>query len=434
MNYKGKKRIVVTGVGPICSAGIGKRQLWDNILNSKNNISEERVGIGSVKFDKNLIHKIPEFSVNRYDIDQNILDEIKIWKRGQDSRDLNIFAVAIKLAIDDSKLKITKSNRIGLVMCHENPGAEQFYFKILKVLYGLKSKPQGGRAKVDKSIFEIYDYLSRDAFELQTFMFLYHITRLFNIHGFALFVNNACASGLYSLEAAAQIIRTGKADVVVVAGVDSPGLFRCRWLKDAGLISKGGIMRPFDISRDGFICGEGGASLIIESYENAVRRGAFIYAEYLEGNFNAESWKVTLPKINDFYYSDCILKCLKENNISSEEVDLVNLHGVATIIGDHYEAKAVNRVFQKRNELALNAYKPYFGHTLGGCGLLESATLLLSISEGTITPTLNFNEADPDLRLKLVKKVVKKRIDIALKISTGFAGFNGAVIFKKVTR
>jgi len=427
MNLKDDKRIVITGVGPLTSNGVGKRQLWKNILQKKQGISYEKFYLGKDYIGSSYIYKLKDFDMQKFSLNKDIIGEIKIWKKGKESEDLNYFLSTIKLALDDSRHSIGNGLETGIILTHEQPGGEQFYSDLIDVSYKLR------RGISKKKYFELMNNVfSRDVYDQQTFMFLYHVAKVFGVHGFSLFINNACASGLYALEMAAQLIRSKKLKVVIVSAIDNPGLLKCVWLRDNKLYSRDGKIRPFSLNRNGFVCGQGGTALILESYNNARKRGARIYAEYIGGNFVLESWKVSLPNILERYYENIIRTVLADNDVLPIDVDLVNAHGVGTSLIDGYEAKAIRQVFEATNpNVKVNALKPYIGHTLGASGLLEIAIQCIEMHKGIIVPTLNVDPIDKELKLNVVRKFRKDCLKTVLKLSCGFGGFDGAVLLKK---
>jgi 3-oxoacyl-[acyl-carrier-protein] synthase II len=430
MRSKNKKRVVITGIGPISAIGIGKDELWNGISKRDTHVVLDKKYLGREKLGSFFMHKVHGFNINDFGLNPYALEEIKVWNGGKENIDLYYLLAVIKLALDDSKLDITNRTDTGMILAHENPGLEGFYTEVFKKSYDLlKKQPKLSQ----KSYFEkLYYHFSQSAYELQTFMFLYHAAKVFNIHGFSLFTNNACSSGLYALEAATQAIKNGANNIMVVAAVDCPDLYRNLWLKNIGLYANDGIIKPFSKNRNGFICGQGGAALILEELEHAVTRKAHIYAEYLGGGFCLESWKITLPNISESFYINSILSALRNSKIKPKEVELINAHGVATQIMDQYEANAIKAVFGNlKCQPLITAFKPYIGHTLGGCALLETAILLLSLEHGIIPPVINYEQPDHKLNVNIVKEKINLKINTALKICSSFAGFDAAAIFRK---
>jgi 3-oxoacyl-[acyl-carrier-protein] synthase II len=264
-------------------------------------------------------------------------------------------------------------------------------------------------------------------------MYLYFLTKVFSIHGYSLFTNNACASGLFALESAARQIQCGESSIVLLAAGDVANtMFKHSWFKRQGLYSEDGKIKPFSKKADGIVLGDGASAIILEELNHALNRKAHIYAEYLGGGFSLEGWKVTLPKIGSLSYQKAIESSLKRANLKPQDIDLISPHGVAIKVTDGYEAKAITDIFGKNSRKPLiTAFKPYVGHNLGGSALLEIVVLLLSLEKNLIPPTLNCEEIDPKYDIELVKELTYCSLNTAMKLSCGFAGYNGAVAFRK---
>lgn len=425
------KRVVITGVGPLCSIGEGKAEVWESIKNARTKVELEKVYLDDQYLVSFYKHKISNFDIRKFRIDNSRINEIKQWKEGEEITDLYFLLASIKLALDDSCIKFENEDNVGLIITHENPGLEPFLSKIIKNSFEIfKTNKNITKKNFFKRIYRLCD---RSAYDLQTFMFLFHVAKIFNIHGFSLYINNACASGLFALEAASQIIKSGRNKAVIVAGSDYPGVYKYIWLNEIGLYAKDGKIKPFAKNSNGFIFGDGGAALILEDLEYARKRKAHIYAEYVGGGFSLENWKVTLPNVSQNFYKNAIAQSLKQSKIKPEQIDLINAHGVGTNIIDQYEARAITDIFgQKFERPFISAFKPYVGHNLGSCALLESAILLLALENNFVPPILNCDEVNPMLRIKIAKEgIYSNKTNIALKISCGFGGYDGAVVFRK---
>ena len=424
------RRVVITGIGPLTSIGIGKNSLWDSLIKEKTNVKLEEWFVNGELWEKFYLHKIEHFDIREFNIERKKLEEIKKWKEGEEVTDLYYLLAAVQLALEDSELKYNpEDNNIGCVITHENPGFEQYFSKVFDVFF---EKIKRGANKKE-SFKEFYQYLSKDSYELQTFMVLFHILKTFNIHGFSLFVNNACASGLYALEAASQIIKQGKCPAVVVTAGDYPRIYKHLWFKQLGMYAEDGKIKPFSEEANGFILGDGAASLILEDLEYALKRKAKIYAEYLGGGFSQEGWKVTLPSIGSDYYQKAIKEAVKVSGVNKEDIDLVCAHGVGNSIIDRYEARAITDVFGKNFKKPLvTAFKPYVGHNLGGSTLLETAILLLCMENNMVLPVLNVRRVDRRMNMEIVKAKVKTNLKVALKTCCAFAGYNAAAVFRKM--
>lgn len=426
-----ERRVVITGIGPLSSIGTGKEDTWKNILQEKVSVGLLENYIFGEYSEKFKYHKMNDFNIDGFGINTDILKDIKNWQYGEEVIDLYYLFAAIKLALDDSSLEYRERKDIGFVLTHENPGIEQFCSMFINKAYDLYKNKKGLSAE---EYFNTLNYsMDTNVNDLQTFIYLFYASRLFDIHGYSLFINNSCASGAYAIEAASQSIRDGINKAVIVASSEHPGIYKHLWFKKLNIISKGQKTRPFSIDRDGFLCGEGGAALVVEDYEHAVKRGARIYAEYIGGTFNQECWKITVPDISEDSYRKTIAGALKKCELTPSDIDIITTHGLGAPLVDQYEAKAVSDVFgEYARKPYVTAFKPYFGHTLGNCVLLETIILLLSMQENTVLPVLNSTEEDPRLKIRVNREIEHAQLNTGMKIVYGFGGYNAATIFKKL--
>jgi 3-oxoacyl-[acyl-carrier-protein] synthase II len=422
------KRVVITGIGPLSSIGTGKENLWNGLLHGKPFVTSEKFYLNGDLWDEFPVQKIDNFDLNHFSIDKSSLDYITHWKEGEESTDLSYLLAVVKLALDDAKLSYDyDSNNIGCIITHENAGLEQYFTKVITLSHSMLN----GK---DKNIVEYAQYLHdksiKSAYDMQTFMVLFHIMKVFQLHGFSLFLNNACASGLYAFENAAQIIKSGRCPAVVVAGADYPRIYKYLWFKSLNMYEFDGRMKPFDLNAKGIVFGDGGAGFILEDYEHAQKRDAHIYAEYLGGGFTQEAWKAVFPSVGSEHYPNAIRDALKFSECKEDEIDLICAHGAGNTVIDLYEAKAITKVFN--NHVPVTAFKPYVGHNLGGNNLLETAILLMNMENDMILPVLNTTEINPKAKINVIKEMQNKQLQRVMKICCAFAGFNGAAVFGKV--
>jgi 3-oxoacyl-(acyl-carrier-protein) synthase len=430
----GEKRVVVTGIGPLASTGIGKDAFWKGIL-------EKRVGLGLKEFKLDgdvwcnfYAHKIEYFDFTKFDIDENALAYVREWKEEDLPVDLCYLIAAVALALKDSKIDYKNGdNDIGIVLAHENMGLMDFVLKLSHMSFSTLRSKSETQISMKQFYEELYRGCLKSGYDVQNFMTLFHVAKLFNIHNYSLFINNACASGLYALEAAAQMIKCNQNHVVVVAVSDYTEVYKYLWFNDIGIYSEDGKIRPFCTDSNGLVFGDGGVGIVLEDMEFALKRNADIYAEYMGGGFCLEGWKVTTPQIGSDSYQKAILKALKQSEISKNEIELLVPHGVGSKAIDYYESRAITDVFGLNPEEPLiTTFKPYVGHNLGGSALLETAILLLSLKNEVVLPTLNCENLDSKLNISLVKDKLKAKLNTAMKICCAFAGYNAAVLFKRL--
>ena len=253
---------------------------------------------------------------------------------------------------------------------------------------------------------------------------------------------SACASSSNALIDALTYIRVGYADVIVAGGSEAPvtiagvGGFNAMHALSTRNDDPNTASRPFDRDRDGFVLGEGAGSLIIEEYEHAVNRGAKIYAEVIGGGLSCDAYHMTAPHPDGRGAIKVMKNCLQDANIQTSDIDLINMHGTSTPLGDVAESKAITEVFQDdAYKLNINSTKSMTGHLLGAAGAVEAISCILAMKHGIIPPTINhFNDDDNiDPKLNFTFSSAQKRsVDIAMSNTFGFGGHNACVIFKKV--
>lgn len=429
------KRVVITGIGPLASTGIGKNMFWKGIVEQNLGLKLEEIKIDGEAWDKFYLHKTDDFDIENF-IEQEVVNDIRNWKKGKEDKDLYCLLAAVSLALDDSGISYDKENNdMGLLLTVEHPGFETFCEDIVQetVKY-IEKNPLDSNFSKSGLFKHVYEQNARQGYDLQTFMYLFHIAKAFGIHGYSLFTNNACSSGLYALEAASKQIRYGENNIVIIAGGDIAGtMFKHSWFKDQGMYVDDGKMKPFSKNANGIVLGDGASALVLEDLAHALKRNAHIYAEYLGGGFSLEGWKVTLPQVGSASYQKAILSALKNANLKPDEIDLLCPHGVALKVTDAYEAKAITDVFGKNPERPfITTFKPYVGHNLGGSSILESIILILSMEHGIIPSALNCDKVDNNYNIELVEEPMPYPVNTAMKLSCGFAGYNAAAVFRKL--
>ncbi|MDD3905364.1 MAG: beta-ketoacyl synthase N-terminal-like domain-containing protein [Candidatus Omnitrophica bacterium] len=428
------KRVVITGIGPMSSLGTGCKETWDSILSSRLNLVKEHYSVGGEEWGEFYLHKLRDFSIDKFDLPKENFKFVKGLRTvKKEDTDLYYLLAVIKLAIEDSKLKYDlENNAMGLILSHENPGVEIFFEELIDSLYDIFKTNQGKDATKLELAKAVYNGGCEErGYNLQSFSYLFSAAKVFDLHGYSLFINNACASGLFAIESAARQIKSGVSPAVIVAAVDNPTkIYKYLWFKKKGLYAEDGITRPFSDEANGIVFGDGGAALVLEDLEHAKARSAHIYAEYLGGGFSLEGWKITVPDVTGDFYARSFRQALETARIKPDDVDFVNPHGVGMKITDIYEARTINDVFKGKKPL-VSAFKPLVGHNLGGSALLESAIALLAMENSLVPATLNYKSGANGL--KIVSKNQKADINVMAKMSCGFAGFNGVSIFGKVT-
>lgn len=252
---------------------------------------------------------------------------------------------------------------------------------------------------------------------------------------------SACASSNHGMIDAFNIIRTGRADIMIAGGseasVNEPGVggFNAMQALSTRNDDPQRASRPFDVNRDGFVIGEGAGALIFEEYEHAKARGAKIYAEVAGGGMSADAYHFTAPHPEGKGSKKSMRDALKDAGITGNEIDYVNVHGTSTPAGDIPELEAVKEILGNHvYDANISSTKSMTGHLLGATGAVEALACILALKEGIIPPTINLDEVDPaiDPKLNLTpNKAQRREVRYALSNTFGFGGHNSTIVLKK---
>ena len=343
------KRVVITGLGPICSLGAGREQVWANLQAGKTNCCTYTQVLRDEDCFTYPLQLVPAQALSGVHNFPSACRVVRQKQGGETDADLKLLLSAIQLAVIDSGLTYdSKVNDVGLVLTHESPGVDKVMEKMFSLATDLVYNPSklARLAGVGAICENLVGQVGQSVYEMQTFIYLYFVAKAFALHGYSLYVNNACASGLFAIEAAAKQIRTGGASAMVVVGGDHPTFFtKYLWFKKMGLYAKDGEMRPFDKNRRGIVLGDGATAMILEEQSHAVNRGARIYAEYLGGGFRLEGGHAVLPDPQNMSYFEALKEAFAKTGLSPNQIDILVPHGVGTGIGDTCEADVINRTF-----------------------------------------------------------------------------------------
>ncbi len=248
-------------------------------------------------------------------------------------------------------------------------------------------------------------------------------------------ISTACATSNNAIINAANHIRDGHADLILTGGVEAPitpigvsGFLAARALSQRNDAPEK-ASRPWDMSRDGFVMGEGAGVLVLESLEHALSRGAKIYAEYLGGGMSCDAHHMTEPRSDGAGVVACIQSALQDAGISAESINYINAHATSTPAGDMAEINALKQVFKNRAKIALNATKSMIGHSLGAAGGMEAIAAIKAIETGVLHPTINLENPEPELDFEVPTLAKKWEIQAAISNSFGFGGHNASIIF-----
>ena len=416
MNRLPLRRAVITGIGPIACCGIGKAAFWQSIRAG-------RSGIGPVTcFDASPFHARCAGEVRDWDA-AAFFPPHRRKRLDRYSR----FAVASALlALEDARLpwsKATPQDRVGVSFgtgLAGISGAEAQHTAFLK---------GGSRAVTQTLALQVFGGAAHANIAIEC-----------GFRGIGTTNSNSCASGVIAVGDAMRFIREGRAEVVVAGGAEAPlspltfGAFdfiktMSRWQGEPPL-----ACRPFDRDRDGFVMGEGAASLVIEEYEHAVRRGAFVYAEILGFALNNDAHHMTSPHPSGDPVTQCMRQALADAGIAPEQIDYINAHASSTQLNDANEIACLKRVFgDHARRLSISGTKPFTAHPLGATGALETAICAMALTEGFVPPTLHHRTPDPACDLDIVPNEGRNQmLRFAMNNAFGFGGINACLVLGKV--
>jgi 3-oxoacyl-[acyl-carrier-protein] synthase II len=409
-----KRRVVVTGMGMVSPLGMGVEKTWNALIQGKSGVGRI-TRFDSTGFDTQIAAEVKDFAP------ENFMDK-------KEARRMDIFiqyaVAAAVMAMEDSQFKITPQNaeRVGVVVGAGLGGLTtiESYHKVL-----LEKGP--GRI----SPFFIPMLIVNEAPG--------HISMRFGAKGPNSSVVTACATGNHNIGDAWKMIQRGDADAIIAGGVESTitplavGGFNAMKALSTRNSEPEKASRPFDKDRDGFVMGEGAGIILLEEMEQALKRGAKIYAEIIGYGLTGDAYHITAPAPNGEGAARCMAMALKDAGIRPEEVDYINAHGTSTDYNDLYETIAIKTVFKEHaRKIPVSSTKSMTGHLLGGAGGVESIFTVLTIFQGVIPPTINYETPDPNCDLDYVPNVARKaEVRVALSNSFGFGGTNAVLVFKR---
>ena len=415
------KRVVVTGLGAITPIGNTVPELWESLINGVS-------GAGPItQFDASLFKTQFACEVKNF----NASDYMDRKEARKMDRYTQLGVAVAKQAVEDSGLDLEKVdlNKIGVVFGAGIGGIHTFEEEIGE--YYTKFKDMGPKF----SPFFIPKMISDIAAG--------QISIMYGFHGPNYSVVSACATSTNAIASAFDLIRLGKANVMVTGGSEAAltpggvGGFTAMHALSTRNDSPETASRPFSASRDGFVMSEGAGCLILEELEHAKARGAKIYAELAGVGMSADAHHLTASHPEGLGAKLVMLNALEDAEMKPEDIDYINVHGTSTPVGDISEAKAIKEVFgQHAYELNISSTKSMTGHLLGAAGAVESIASILAIQNSIVPPTINHEEGDNDENIDYnlnftFNKAQKREINAALSNTFGFGGHNACVIFKK---
>ena len=414
------KRVVVTGLGAVTPVGNTPEETWKNLLEGKSGAAP------ITHFDTTLFKT--KFACEVKDL--NLNDYIDRKEARKMDRYCQLAMVSAAQGIKDAGLDLEKEdlNRIGVVFGVGIGGIKTFQDEV--VYYG-QHEDQGPKFNpffIPKMIADIASG---------------QISIQYGFHGPNYTTTSACASSSNAFADAFNLIRLGKANIIVSGGAEAAicetgvGGFNAMHALSTRNDDPEHASRPFSASRDGFVMGEGAGCLVLEELEHAKARGAKIYAEMVGEGASADAHHITASHPEGLGAKLVMQRALEDAGLKPEDIDYINVHGTSTPVGDISEAKAIKDVFgEHAYKLNISSTKSMTGHLLGAAGAVEALACVLSVKNDIVPPTINHTEGDNDEALDYkmnftFNKAQKREVRAALSNTFGFGGHNCCVVFKK---
>lgn len=412
------KRVVVTGMGAITPLGNSVNEFWANIAAGKSGV-DFITRFDTTNFKTKFAAEVKGFNPANY-FEKNEARKYDLFTQ---------YAVAsAEEAIKDAQLdfSILDTNRIGVIWGSGNGGIQTFQDQ-LEEFFTNKKVPRFNPYFIPKIIADIPSGV---------------ISIRHGLRGLNFSTMSACATSTTAIIDAFNYIRLGKADIIITGGSEAAicesgiGGFNASKALSTKNESPQSASRPFDSKRDGFVMGEGGATLILESLDSAIKRNAFIYAEVAGGGMAADAYHLTgtHPDGEGAYLG--MLDALNDAGITPGEIDYINAHATSTPMGDESELKAIERVFGDKPALNISGTKSMTGHLLGAAGAVEAIISVKSVQENIIPPTINTTEPEAEWANKFnltLGTAQTRTINYALSNTFGFGGHIASLIVKKFT-
>ena len=414
------KRVVVTGLGAVTPLGNNPEETWKAMLEGKS-------GAGLItKFDTTNFKT--KFACEVKDL--NINDYIDRKETRKLDRYTQLAIISAVQGVEDCGIDLEKAdkNRIGVVYGVGIGGIKTFEEEIGYYATHIENGPKFNPFFIPKMIADIASG---------------HISIRFGFHGPNFTTTSACASSTNAIGTAFNLIRLGKADMIVSGGAEAAiteggvGGFNAMHALSTRNDSPETASRPFSAGRDGFVMGEGAGCLILEELEHAKARGAKIYAELVGEGESADAHHITASHPEGLGANLVMKAALDDAGMTPEDIDYINVHGTSTPVGDVSEAKAIVQLFgDAAYKLNISSTKSMTGHLLGAAGAVEAMACVLAIQNDIIPPTINHDDEDKDAELDYnlnftFNKAQKREVRAALSNTFGFGGHNACVIFKK---
>ncbi len=407
------KQVVVTGLGVVTPIGLGIKDFWENLVKGQSGVREvDRFR----NFPTWIAGTVEGFQA------EDFMDKRDVKKTDTYTHYAHAAAV---LAVEDAGLALEKEDRdrVGVIIGSGIGGLDTIE-KQFKVLL------EKGPRRVSPFLVPM----------LIANMATGYVSIHYGLKGPNISPATACTTGTHAIGEAFRLLQRGDAEIMIAGGAEAPltdiafaGFSAARALSTRNAEPQR-ASRPFDRQRDGFVMGEGAGIVVLETLEHALSRGAHIYGEVAGYGMSGDGYHITAPDPEGRGAYLCMERALQDAAIKPEMVDYINAHGTSTPLNDRIETMAVKKLFgEHAYRLAVSSTKSMTGHMLGAAGGVELIATLLSIKNGVIPPTINYEEADPECDLYYVpNKPITREITVAISNSFGFGGTNACLVVRRV--
>lgn len=394
------KKIYITGMGAVTPVGIGVKDYWNSLVEGKCGIDEIQ-GIDTSELIVKKAGQVKDFNPRDF-LSMKLVQDLEPY--------MQYAYVSAMEAVEQSGLDVA-GDRVGIVMGSALNGI--CVIGDTNTQLALNGKQAG-----PKFLTKAMGNIAAAQFSIN-----------YKIQGPSLTVSTACSSGGDAVKIASLLIRSGAADAMIVmageAAICSPLI---QSLTKTGALSKTGESRPFDINRNGFVLGEGGGAIVLESEESLKKRGGKAIAELLGAANNTDAFNPVSPDPTGKGAADCMRIALEEAHIKAEDVDYLNAHGTATKMGDIAEANAMKQVFGD-HKVKVSSTKGITGHMMGAGGITEMIACIKIIETGIIPANVGFETPDPEVDINVSGECLYNQdVKIAMSNALGFGGQNSCII------
>lgn len=403
-SLKAMPTVVITGIGMVTSVGIGREQFWSSLMAGRSGFGRVQ-SFDTSSFGVHLGAEIKDFNPREHVVE---LADQAIGRSSQ------LAIAAARLAISDATLDLTVVDRNRAGVCVGTTSGEPHFIEKFDDHYIAGNLEQVGREFITRYPCHVVPG---------------HVAMELGLGGEAMMIPTACAAGNYAIAHASDLLRAGRADVMLAGGSDSFSRITYTGFARLGAIAPE-VCQPFDRNRKGMVPGEGAAMLLLERKEHALARGARIYCEIAGYGLSCDAHHMTAAHPAGEGAARAMNMALQSSELSPSDVDYISAHGTGTPTNDRLETVAVKKTFgELAYKIPISSIKSMLGHTMGAASAIEAAACALVITHGQIPPTMHWQNQDPECDLDYVPNVARQhKVKVAMNNAYAFGGNNSSLI------